>query len=67
MAQEHDEFPAPTPDEIAVCAYLIWEKEGRPAGREKEHWLQAETQLLACRAHEVWTGEPGKRPSATAK
>ncbi|MGA3170670.1 MAG: DUF2934 domain-containing protein [Chthoniobacteraceae bacterium] len=48
----------PTEDEIAYCAYLIWEKEGRPAGREREHWLQAETQLLATRAHETWTAAP---------
>lgn len=36
---------APTPDEIAVCAYAIWEKEGRPQTRDVEHWLQAEAQL----------------------
>ncbi|MFA6560559.1 MAG: DUF2934 domain-containing protein [Verrucomicrobiia bacterium] len=35
----------PTPDEIAVCAFAIWEKEGRPHGRDVEHWLQAEAQL----------------------
>jgi hypothetical protein len=58
MSQEHNGFQSPLPDEIAYCAYLIWEKEGRPSGREREHWLQAETQLLACRAHEEWTGEP---------
>lgn len=58
MPTETDRFSAPTPDEISQCAYLIWEREGRPAGREKEHWLQAETQLLACRAHEVWTNGP---------
>lgn len=32
-------------DEIAIRAYLIWEKEGRPAGRDFDHWLQAEAQL----------------------
>ncbi|MGE0373644.1 MAG: DUF2934 domain-containing protein [Gammaproteobacteria bacterium] len=26
-------------------AYQIWEREGRPAGREIEHWLQAEQEL----------------------
>jgi hypothetical protein len=30
---------------IAECAYSIWEKEGRPNGRELTHWLQAEAQL----------------------
>ena len=51
----------PSRAEIAHCAYLIWEGEGRPCGREKEHWLQAETQLLACRAHDGWI-EP-ERPA----
>ncbi|MBI5683884.1 MAG: DUF2934 domain-containing protein [Verrucomicrobia bacterium] len=35
----------PNPDEIAARAYLIWEKEGRPVGRDFEHWLLAEAQL----------------------
>lgn len=45
----------PTPEEITGCAYLIWEEEGRPEGREKQHWLQAEAQLLAAHQHEQWT------------
>lgn len=61
MSHEHNGFQAPTPEEIANCAYLIWEKEGRPPGREREYWLQAETQLLAMRAHDGWTGEPERR------
>jgi hypothetical protein len=35
----------PTVDQIASCAYGIWEKEGRAHGRDREHWLQAEMQL----------------------
>jgi len=61
MSQELNGFQAPALDEIACCAYLIWEKEGRPMGREREHWLQAETQLMATRAHDEWTGEPDRR------
>jgi len=57
MSQEQNGFH-PAPEEIALCAFLIWEKEGRPPGRDREHWLQAETQLLACRAHEHWTADP---------
>ena len=34
-----------TPTEIALCAYAIWDKEGRPQGHATEHWLQAEAQL----------------------
>jgi hypothetical protein len=44
------------PEEIAVCAYLIWEKEGRLSGLLRKHWLRAGIQLLACRAHDRWPG-----------
>ena len=47
----------PTPEAIAVCAYLIWEKEGRPVGRDAAHWLQAESQLLADHCHEQAVAE----------
>ena len=53
----HEFNGEPRPEEVATCAYLIWEKEGRPCGREKEHWLQAETQLMVTRAHDEWTGK----------
>jgi hypothetical protein len=36
----------PTHKDIEVCAYWIWEQEGRPEGRALDHWLQAELQLL---------------------
>jgi hypothetical protein len=26
-------------------AYELWESEGRPAGREHDHWLQAEREI----------------------
>ena len=32
-------------DRIAMEAYTIWETSGRPAGRELEHWLEAEQRL----------------------
>ncbi len=54
----------PTHDQIAACAYLIWELEGRPEGREREHWAQAETQLLVCRAHDGWTGRAEETAAA---
>ena len=37
--------PEPTHDDIALCAMSIWEDEGRPQGRELEHWLLAEARL----------------------
>lgn len=35
------------PRQIAACAYLIWQSEGCPNGREEAHWLEAEAQLRA--------------------
>jgi hypothetical protein len=38
----------PTPADahrVRVLAYHIWEQEGRPEGRDLEHWRQAEKQL----------------------
>ncbi len=37
--------PEPIHDDIALCAMCIWEAEGRPQGRELEHWLLAEARL----------------------
>lgn len=35
------------PDEKAIGdrAYMIWEREGRPSGRDRDHWLQAAWEL----------------------
>ena len=47
-----------TEDEIEVCAYFIWEQEGRPVGRALDHWLQAELQLAASLWHDsLWYRE----------
>jgi hypothetical protein len=32
-------------DEIARSAYHLWEREGRPAGRDQEFWFRAQEQL----------------------
>jgi len=37
--------PHPEPGRIAICAYFIWEQEGRPDDCDLTHWLQAELQL----------------------
>jgi hypothetical protein len=39
----------PPHTDIALAAYRIWEQEGRPSGREKEHWYQALAALQAER------------------
>jgi hypothetical protein len=33
-------------DRIRERAHQIWEEQGRPEGRELEHWHEAELQLL---------------------
>ena len=37
----------PNTDTIAVLAYQYWEAEGRPHGKDIEHWLKAESKLSA--------------------
>lgn len=34
-----------TYEQIAGRAFEIWKQEGEPEGREKEHWLKAESEL----------------------
>ncbi len=36
----------PTSEEIAARAFSIYEREGRGDGRDTDHWLQAERELL---------------------
>lgn len=31
---------------IRERAYALWEADGRPEGRERDYWLQAEQELL---------------------
>jgi hypothetical protein len=37
----------PTIEEVATCAYLIWDQRGRPNDHDVDHWLEAERQLEA--------------------
>jgi hypothetical protein len=36
---------APSPAEVEIRAYEIYEREGRPDGRHLEHWAMAESEL----------------------
>jgi hypothetical protein len=42
-------YPAPTHDEIAMAAFLAWERDGRQPGREMQYWLEAENQIRTAR------------------
>lgn len=51
---------------VATRAYLIWEKQGRPHGRDKEHWLQAVAELSAAPPKAKVKAKPAK-PAAPVK
>jgi len=46
IARARDSAPIAAPD-VARHAYQIYLWEGRPEGRQTEHWLQAERELLS--------------------
>src|SRR5438874_5199 len=33
--------PTPPHEEVARAAYALWQEEGRPHGRDREHWREA--------------------------
>lgn len=51
-----------TEAEIGLRAYQIWEAEGKPHGKDFDHWLKAEAELAAARAK-----KPAARKTATGK
>jgi hypothetical protein len=48
-------------DRIRDRAFLIWEAEGRPYGRNREHWLRAAAEIAA----EESRGDRAAAPSDT--
>jgi hypothetical protein len=48
LEQEAKDF-VPAPDEVARKAYFAFENEGSPPGRDVQHWLKAEADLIAER------------------
>ena len=47
MAKNVRPYREPTHAEITDRAHRIYEMAGRPEGKAMEHWLQAETELIA--------------------
>jgi len=43
----HEKQTNPSEDEIRTRSYLIWEREGCPEGKAREHWLRAKAELEA--------------------
>ncbi len=54
----------PTQEETALAAYAIWEREGRPHGRDVTHWIQAEQQLLLAPPIATATADASQTRSA---
>ena len=50
---------------IAKRAYAIWEKQGRPHGRDQDHWRQAHEELSSGAT--VSSKKVGKMPRATVR
>ena len=42
----------PSTDAIAVLAYAYWEADGRPDGKDIDHWLKAEQTLATPQVKE---------------
>jgi hypothetical protein len=54
-------------DAIRERAYQIWEHEGRPHGKDFEHWLQAERELAAPKKATKRTRTSKSADSSAAK
>lgn len=55
--------PGPTEAEIQHVAYRLWIEEGRPQGRDMDHWLAAKELL---RHHHGRSGPERRRPLTSA-
>lgn len=55
-----------TKDQIAERAFAIWEHEGKPHGRDQEHWERAEAELRDVMAR-MTPAKPKRAPKAAAK
>lgn len=53
--------------EIAKRAHAIWELEGRPSGRDLDHWLRAEAEFDATQRAQIAKNRPAKPRRPTAK
>ncbi len=47
--KENRLFKEPTHDEIALHAFLAWERDGRPQSSDQNYWFDAEVRLRAQR------------------
>ncbi len=43
----NDSRPTPSEEEIRTRSYLLWEREGKLHGKDREYWLRAKAELEA--------------------
>ncbi len=46
---ENQFYREPSKEEIALSAFLAWERDGRPNGQDVKYWLEAEARLCEQR------------------
>ncbi len=56
----------PSDESIRDRAFAIWEREGRPHGRERDHWLQAAWELSG-EAAKAAAASRAVKPTAKAR
>jgi hypothetical protein len=57
---------APSESEIQHAAYLLWIEQGRPEGRDLEHWLAAREMLCHRHGRDASTRRPALEITAPA-
>jgi hypothetical protein len=60
-------MPLDRNERIRQRAYEIWEREGRPHGRDEEHWRMAAEEIGGDSGTSVTQAVPATRVSGTAK
>src|SRR5437773_2347017 len=56
----------PSQEQVACVAYGLWEKAGRPSGRDLEFWLKAEQQIARASRPRMFATTPDEqRPKAS--
>jgi hypothetical protein len=56
----------PNREAVAALAHQLWEKNGRPAGRDVEFWLQAERSVLSAAKPPPQAAVPAAAPANIA-
>lgn len=57
----------PTQEQITELAHSLWLEEGKPEGRELQHWLEAERQLRAGGTGEPRAAEATRNPAGETR